>query len=437
MKTKKINKIFLVIAALIFIPTSLAGSVTALTAQELKDIERDKSYFYNPNAKPNTSNNYTYLGYSSNTNYRGDTVWSESELAAIAENRPFYEAAANEYGLPWQILAVIHYQEHSLLRTNPSNGEGIYQLTTYTNKGQNANRFEPTSTAVSDDEFARQTNLAAKLIKENYAVGLDLSTDAGVKNLFYNYNGHGGTHYKEKALALGFSEAEAAVGEGSPYVMNRFDEQRDPLSENMNPAWRGIFTGNGVYNENVTDSRFGAYVHYITLSNTDNCPAATGNEIADTALKISKHNNTSSRYGDTTPSQAYVEAMKAVGGFLKPNGIQPEGASCDQFVGTVLRYSGADPNFPIFGPLVQKAHMDSHPEMYQKIAHNYDVNNLQDGDILVAGDEGWRHILIYVHVDGKPGQAAASYGNRTGHNFTGIGFRENGREYTVYRRINL
>ncbi len=429
----KIKRIIILIFSLLIIPASLVGSTFALTAEELKDIELNKSYFYNPNGSLSSSYGSYDFDCISNANYRGDIVWSESELEAISNNRPFYEAAASEYNIPWQIIAVIHYQEHSLLRSNPSNGEGIYQLTTYTNQGTNENRFEPTSDAVPDDEFMRQTNIAARLISENYARGLDLNTPEGIKRLFFNYNGTS-QKYKDKAIALGLDPEN---GEGSPYVMNRYDEQRDPLSSNMNPAWRGIFVGNGVYDETKITTRFGAYIHYITLAGSDNCSVATGNTIADTALQISKHNDTNSRYGDTTPSAAYVAAMKAVGSFLKPNGIQPEGASCDQFVGTVLRYSGADPNFPIFGPLVQKAHMDSHPEMYQKVAHNYDVNNLRDGDILVAGDEAWRHILVYVHVDGKPGQAAASYGNRTGHNFTGIGFRENGREYTVYRRINL
>ena len=413
---------------------SIVTSTYAITADQLREIERDRSYFYNPTSS-SYSTNYSYLGCAPNTNYRGDVIWSDSELAAINANRSFYEAAASQYGFPWQIMAVIHYQEHNLLRTNPSNGEGIYQLTTYTNQGTNANRFEPTTTAVSDDEFMRQTNIAAKIIAEKGA-GLDLYTDSGIKNLFYNYNGHGGAYYKAKALALGFTETEAAIGEGSPYVMNRYDEQRDPASPNMNPAWRGIFVGNGVYSETAVDTRFGAFTRYAALSDSENC-GDTGNIIADTALKISKYNPTTSRYGDTTPSEAYVAAMKAVGNFIKPNGIKPEGASCDQFVSTAIRYSGADPHFPTFGPLVQKAYMDNHPEMYQKISHNYDVNNLRDGDIFVAGNSAWRHILIYVHVDGRPGQAAASYGNRTGHNFPGIGFRENGQEYTVYRRINL
>ena len=418
--------------SVLLIPVVLAGSTTAISASQLKTIERNKSYFYNPGASSSAYEANCYP----NANYRGDTIWSEAELGTIKVKQPFYEAAANQYGFPWQILAVIHSEEHDLLRTNPSNGEGIYQLTTYTNQGTNSNRFTPTSTAVSDDEFMRQTNIAARLISENYGYGLDLNTPEGIKNLFYNYNGHGGGYYKSKALALGFTEEEAAIGEGSPYVMNRFDAQRDPTSSEMNPAWVGIFIGNGVYSPTTTDSRFGTYVKYLALSSSATC-IFSDNAIAETALKLSKYNPTTSRYGDTTPTEAYVTAMKTVGNYQKPNGIQPEGASCDQFVSTVVRYSGADPNFPTFGPLVQKAYMDAHPEMYQKIAHNYDVNNLRDGDILVTGNESWRHILIYVTVDGRPGQAAASYGNRTGHNFPGVSFRENGQEYTVYRRINL
>lgn len=428
MKTKLLTSL-----SILLTPVLLVGSTYALSAQDLENIERNKSYFYNPSA---TSYSYDYLDCFPNSNYRGDQIWTNAELDIIKENQAFYEQAANQYGFPWQILAVIHYEEHSLLRTNPDNGEGIYQLTSYTNQGTNENRFEPTSIPVSDDEFMRQTNLAAQLINENYALGLDLNTPEGVKNLFYNYNGHGGEYYKNKALALGFTEAEAAIGEGSPYVMNRYDAQRDPVGEMMNPAWTGMFIDNGVYDENATSNRFGAYVKYIALASNPAC-TFSNDAIASTALMIGKYNNTNSRYGDTVPTAAYEKAMKAVGNYLKPNGVKPEGASCDQFVSTVVRYSGADPNFPTFGPLVQQAYMDNHPEMYQKINHNFDINNLRDGDILVTGDSSWRHILIYITVNGAPGQASASYGNRTGHVFNGISFTEHGMIYSVYRRINI
>ncbi len=369
---------------------------------------------------------YTYGSYygcgegTGNKNYKGDTVWSNSDLNLITQNRPFYEAAANEYSIPWQIIAVIHYQEHSLKRTNPSNGEGIYQLTSYTNKGTNENRFEPTNTAVSDDEFMRQTKLAAKLIKENYAKGLDLSTSDGVKRLFFNYNGHGGEYYKNKAIALGLNPEN---GEGSPYVMNRYDAQRDPTSSSMNPAWRGIFVGNGVYDATKTDSRFGAYVNFMALvgiystnqtvsSESSSTSYSGSNVIAKRAIEISKSGYNS---GDTTPTAAYVQALKAAGTYSIES-VDSPGASCDVFVATVLRTT-IDKNFPKSSggsEQYQRKYLASHPELYQRIYPNGNIGVLRDGDIMVTGDDDHRHIQIFITLNGQAGLASASHNNRTG-----------------------
>ncbi len=423
--------VFCLLFTVAIISTTYTSNTSALTAAELREISQNRSYFYNGEATASTSFDFSCAP---NTNYSGALVWTDSDIAAIEANQPFYEAAASQYGYPWQLLAVIHYQEHELLRSNPENGQGIYQLYTYTNGGKNENRFEPTgSSSVSDDEFQRQTNIAAGIVN-NMAAGLDLNTDNGIKKLFYNYNSGGYSQiYHDKAIALGFSEEQAAIGEGSPYVMNRYDTKRDPANlSTMDPNWRGVFVDDKVYDENAVSYRFGTFVRFKALLSDTTC-VSSNDTIANTALSISKSGYVA---GDTTPSPAYEAAMKATGNWQKPNGIQPEGASCDQFVSTVMRFSGSDPDFPTFGPLVQKAHMESHPEMYQLVDHQFDINNLQEGDIFVAGDSNWRHILIYTLVDGVPGQAAASYGNRTGQHFKGIYFTERGYTYSVYRRIN-
>ena len=40
--------------------------------------------------------------------YDGNEIISQSDLAKISANRPFYEKAAAPYGFPWQYLATIH-----------------------------------------------------------------------------------------------------------------------------------------------------------------------------------------------------------------------------------------------------------------------------------------------------------------------------------------
>ena len=193
-------------------------------------------YYYNP-----TGSGVSCVS-GSNASYSGAQVFSEATWNLIQENQPFYQAAAEKYGFPWQIIAAIHYKEYSNQRGNPANGQGVYQLYSYTDGGKNSNAFYPAG-PVSDDEFQRQTDIAASIIN-NMASDLDLNTTSGVKRLFFRYNGVAG-RYITKAKNMGFSDEDAKNGEGSPYVMNRFDPPRDPSSNSMSPKWPGMFVGDG------------------------------------------------------------------------------------------------------------------------------------------------------------------------------------------------
>lgn len=398
-------------------------------------LDEAKLYFYGMNGI------YFYHGHKDdecivtdggNQNYAGAPVWSEAELAAISENRAIYEEAANEYGFPWQVMAVLHYMETGLRRYNPGNGQGVYQLYSYTKGGTNENSFTPAA-SISEDEFRRQTKTAAAIVSSS--VG-DLNNPDNVKKLFFKFNGMS-SKYIEKALAMGFSEEEARNGEGSPYVMNGYDARRDPTSSEMDPAWAGRYVRDGKYDSSSTSTRFGAYVKYAALAGNEYCDETTASggdgNIVNTALSLTWDGH---GHGKNEPKPEYIEAMKAVGTYFTPcrsNGdCAPVGASCDIFVSTVMRYSGSDPSFPATGPAVQENYMRSHPEMYSQVAVS-DTSQLLPGDILVATDNG-RH--IYINLGGGK-QASASYNDRTGENFSGVYLSDYGgtRHYNVYRRI--
>ncbi len=372
-----------------------------------------------------------------NQNYAGSEVWSAAELQAIEANKAIYEEAAKKYNFPWQVMAVLHSQETSLRRYNPNNGQGVYQLYSYTDGGTNANRFEPAS-EISEDEFRRQTLIAAEIVSG--MVG-DLNNTDNVKKLFFQYNGTS-SKYIQKALDMGFTQQQAENGEGSPYVMNRYDARRDPTSSEMDPAWRGMYVKDKQYDASATSTVFGTFVKYEALSgeNSSYCSWG-GGTIAETALYLSWDGH---GHAKNDPKPEYVAAMKEVGNYVEPGG-SPIGASCDQFVSTVMRYSGADPNFPVFfgghtgnPPLAQ--YLRTHTEMYMKVEHNNDISNLQPGDIFITYATGSNHIYIYVgDINGQPTQASASYNDRTGEHFPGVYFSDHGgsRIYEVYRRINL
>lgn len=176
----------------------------------------------------------------------------------------------------------------------------------------------------------------------------------------------------------------------------------------------------------------------LTASGATVCGNNDG--IVNTALLLAWNRETEGSHGPNDPKPEYRAAMAAVGtggALWNGKGQQaPEGASCDQFVATVMRYSGADPDFPHFGPLVQMQHMLDHPEMYEEIENLQDTSNLQAGDVFVVGNENGRHIFIYMGVvDGKWMQASASFGGRTGEYFAYENYSDYGALYRIFRRI--
>lgn len=365
-------------------------------------------------------------GVGDNKNYAGEQVWSDAELALIEENKPFYQAAADKYNFPWQLMAVFHSVEYSLRRENPSNGQGAYQLFTYTNGGTNENAFLPAG-PIDDAEFQRQSDIAASVISEKIN-GRDITDDNVIKRLFFEYNGTAGV-YINKAKNMGFSDEEANNGEGSAYVMNRYDAQRDPTSSEMSPYWPGRFVDDGVYDPNSTSTGFGTFVKYKALGGSS-CGGGNGN-VAQTAETLSWPNHRVHAKDDPKPE--YVTAMQEVGNYIVPcnasGSCAPKGASCDIFVSTVLYYSKHDTDFPQYGPKNQRDYMEAHPEKYQKIEHPDDVSSLKSGDIFVWSGH---HIYFYLEVDGQPGQASASFNDRTGEHWAWFEYEEG---YEAYRPI--
>ena len=172
-------------------------------------------------------------------------------------------------------------------------------------------------------------------------------------------------------------------------------------------------------------------------NSTSSCyGAAQGNgDIAATAIALAWEEDYITADMERTPAATenpkpeYVSAMQAVGTYETPcnkSGCAPIGASCDQFTSTVLRYSGADSAFPIFGPSTQEAHMSS-SSSYTRIseAENNNYGALQPGDIMVTPG----HIHIYVEVNGQPKVAEAGFNRVTGE----ICYFYTSENYHVYR----
>lgn len=393
-----------------------------------EDRLADEIYASVANLMQSTNN---FSGKGNNKNYAGETVFSDAELVAIEANKSFYQKAAEQYNFPWQILAVVHSMETSLRRYNPENGQGVYQFA----DKEERDKYGPFPAGeISDEEFQRQTNAVAERLYNKYGLsGTDLSNDAEVKRLFFRYNGTAAV-YKEKALKLGFTNEEAENGEGSPYVMNRADEKRDPMSPNMDEDWRGIYVGDHQYDASKTSTSFGAFVKYVAIGGSSNAYCyAEGNATLNTvALRLTE--GKPYNYGDMTPSNAYKAAMQEVGTY-ESGGYY--GASCDRFVATVVRYSGYDRNFPIGNTGTQLEYLSNHKDEWVEIQNTGDTSILKPGDILVFSVYPHGHIKMYVEFeDGSTGTADASYGERTGQRSQGVSMTQGSYVFRIFRASN-
>ena len=381
------------------------------------------------------------------TNYAGDEVWTKEQLEIVKKNQAIYESSAEKVNIPWQLLATLHRLEFGLKKENPSNGQGIYQLYSYTSGGTNSNAFLPAG-PVDDKEFQRQTDIAAQVVRDIInSGGYDPNSEDGAKFLIFKYNGTA-SQYISKALAMGFSQEEAKVGEGSPYVMNRYDAQRDPNSKDMSPLWPGRFVADGVYDSSSTAYDFGGFVLYSALAglgwpsaknnSQDECTdddKKTGNGgelIAQVARDLAWPDN--NHHSVVKPE--FAEAAKKVGSPTNLDFAQ----DCGHFVSVVVRYAEIDGEYPEGGTPNFESHMHK-SDLWEEIANNGSEETLKPGDIFVrntgsggfgsdiypaAGFGAGGHIYIYL---GENEIASASLGSRTGNLDKGIDFSN----YRIFR----
>ena len=383
------------------------------------DIDEATLDFYDANGifyydgKANNCVSSSPLDLSGNKLYNGDPVLTEGQLALIEKNKPVYEQSAAKYNLPWQMFAVIHNMESSLNGTrNPSNHQGIYQFY----EARNTNRYPPGP--VTLEEFQKQTDELGQQIISNYGKGLDLTTDDGVKAMWFKYNGRAKI-YVNQGRDLGFNDTQASqLGEGSPYVMNLADANRDSRN---NKNWVECKKdGCKVYGP--ASIRAGTFIQYKALGgggsftssgvSCSNPIGTSGNLITDTALQLAWPENERAEAYKKNMNTAYENAIKT----YKLTGHATNGASCDVFVAAVMRSSGLDPDFACCGVSTKVKdrktynYVKQHPDKYAPIQYS-SYNDLQNGDIMLS--EG--HIAIYYKApDGVSKFIHASNEIRTG-----------------------
>lgn len=156
-------------------------------------------------------------------------------MERINANLPDYQAAATKGGIPWQMLAAIHYREANA------------------DPGHNTLGGEPLGEKAKDSGLRPYTLLESA----NYSVGFikslykmvynaDFPTnpnDEEIKNAFLSYNR--GALYKQ----------HGCTADQSPYVMNGYDESHKNMS--WAPSCGDTVSG--------PDGNLGAYTMYVIL----------------------------------------------------------------------------------------------------------------------------------------------------------------------------
>ena len=387
------------------------------------------------------------------TNYKGDEILTSDQLAKVAQNQAVYEEAVQGTGLPWQVIAAIHYREFGLSLDYPSNGQGIFQF--YWEVVVQHTMAFPTSGTATQEEFLEQAKHVAETFTESInSAGYSPSSEEGIKYGFFAYNGTAGV-YKSQALNLGFSQEEAEVGEGSPYVMNRYDEKRDPTVDptKTNNTWGEIKSDGGSISYPAGEN-FGAFVIYTALAG--NSWTSTGGTSSSSTVCPGSSNSSSTQSGnggDAITQTAFNLAWPEAG---HENQVKPEfrdaakalgrgtrsycggdseldfAQDCGVFVSVVVQTTGIDPEYPDSGTSYLQSHMEK-SDKWKEIENLGNESNLEPGDIFVVnaggGSGGSGHIFIYVG-DGKI--ASASLCSYTGM-IKNVYFSDNRGSYKIFR----
>lgn len=160
---------------------------------------------------------------------------SENELTKIIENYSVYKAAGDSAGVPWQMVAAVHYRENSLGIESERYG-GPFQF--------DSEHFE------GEDDFVIGAHHAARFLQEKSGYRLDTNTEDPhiIKDAFFRYNGTGYGSYDK-----------------SPYVMNRFDSDHEDMVIKGTLARKNEDGSVTRIPVETVDKRLGAHVFFLEL----------------------------------------------------------------------------------------------------------------------------------------------------------------------------
>ena len=311
------------------------------------------------------------------------------------KNKAAYQAGEKASGIPWAVIATVHYREASM---NPkqsiANGQPI------TGKRYTSIDGQPIGATLAED-----AEIAAKKFKKiaNNVYGVNLTLNSTIEDW--------GKAYLAYNRGFMYKEANEPYTK-SPYVMNGYDMNHLNMKWIRADSW---FKGKK-YNslEGQTERRPGALAMLAYLGGpvgsggSENCSGSASGVKQDDIVETAKGlawDSPVPRQSSPWSSKArpeFVTALKKYNASLAGN--ESNYADCGVFVSTVMRASGVDPDFPPISTGVMKPYLEKSPKY--KVNTRPTLESLKPGDILIVHGGGGQHIEIYTgEIGKKDGQA--------------------------------
>ena len=380
--------LYVIFASLIVIFSHPVNTLAFSGKYDAEFFSKNDIFFYNPESTGVFCTTSAITG--ENLDYAGREVYNSAEMAQIVANQPFYEQAVSGKSLPWQMLAAMHRRESNLRKYGPANGYGPFQIT-------------PSNYKIgdyTDQEFQEAANAAADFMIGK-AGGRDLSDPENIKYAFFAYNGMAEV-YIQQAKNLGFSDEEAKNGNGSPYVVNKLDDKRDP---GTNPAnWGQIKRDYGSI-EYPANEDYGAFVYYAALAgsagaSSNGCSSTLSGTIREKIVTIAEREYNLYKTGAMNPGSDFT---KYTGG--------AKDQWCAWFASWVYKEAGLQLSSENEGRIAAVYEIQNIGETSSSF--EYHANNgsykPQPGDLAIYGTE---HVNIIVNIDGSSiggNEGGASY----------------------------
>ena len=305
----------------------------------------------------------------------------------LAEQSKEAYMAAEAEGVPWAVMAAVHYRE-ATMNPNRSIADGGALGRSSSMDGI------PVGGTLAED-VALQAKHFKEMAKSVYGIELSLESsgdDWGYAFLAYNR----GFMYKNWNKT--FTE--------SPYVMNGYDESHINMRWNdadsyVKPGGKKLNSVSGKVNEQIGAMSVLAYLGGPTAAGVA-CSSEGGGggvvqgNIVQTAMNLAWETPQKSHSSSNFKAESKPEFVSAMAQY-NPGPANYLGhyayADCGVFVSTVMRASGADPEFPEAGTSTIMPYLKNSSK-YTNLG-TPDPSKLQPGDLLIYRNGSGGHISIY------------------------------------------